>query len=298
MSFLRESLPRSCKVCCCSSPGAGLHFVTLWRKLRDLAIRRRNQCDAGNAGSEQLWNSPLGRQVLTLETAAITPFIRRLHGDVVLWAGSHVPSADMLQRCMVRHSLFLQPRPELGPSTMASLAGQLEALPFKSNSLDGVVLHHALEETSDQRVALREVTRVVVPGGRLIICGFNPLSVLGVRRLYARVARDGLSDHHFVNPLRMFDWLPLLGFELDVAPLYCGYLLPFRKLMERFDLPMLERREHALYPKPMLPFGSVLVVSAIKQAVSSRRQWRGKKEHRRLAPVAYPSVSSWQRIEP
>jgi len=203
----------------------------------------------------------------------------------------------MLQRCMVRHAVYLHQHPQCTPNEMASLAGQLEAMPFKSNSLDGVVLHHALENTNDPRVALREVTRVLVPGGRVIVCGFNPLSMLGVRRLYAGLADDSLSNQHLVNPLRLFDWLTLLGYELDATPLYCGYMLPFRKLMERFDLPMLERREHALHTKPMLPFGSVLLVSAVKQAMSGRRQWRSKKERRRLAPVAYPRVASWRGIE-
>jgi len=244
-----------------------------------------------------LWNSALGRQTLDLESAAIGPYIRRLHGDVVLWAGSHGASATALQRCMVRHAMYLQQCPQPAATEVTSLAGQLEAMPFKSNSLDGVFLHHALENTNDPRVALREVTRVLVPGGRVIICGFNPLSLLGVRRLYASLVDDSLSEQRLVNPLRLFDWLTLLGFELDAAPLYCGYMLPFRKLMEKFDLPMLERRENALHAKPLLPFGSVLLVSAVKQAVSGRRQWRGKKERRRLAPVAYPRVASWRRIE-
>lgn len=277
---------------------AGLNFPTLWRNLRDLAIKRPYQCDTGIASSEHLWQSTLGEQTLTLEATALAPFIRRLHGDSIVWVGDHGESADALQRCMVRNSFFLQQDPHAPRSEISSFSGQLEALPFKSNSVDGMVLHHALEKAQDPRVALREVTRVLVPGGRVLVCGFNPLSFIGMRRLYARVIADSLSGHRLVNPIRLFDWLTLLGFELEGKPLYCGYALPFKRLMRKFDLPMLERRAATVDSGLPIPFGSLLVVNAVKQAVSVRPQWRGKKDRRRLAPVAYPRVSSWQRIEP
>jgi len=237
---------------------------------------------------------------LTLENVALAPFLRRLHGDVVLWAGSHVDSVASVSGCMVRHSLFLQQLACEGHPQVPSLGAQLEALPLKSNSVDGIVLHHALELAADPRVALREVTRVLAPGGRVIICGYNPLSLLGLRRLYARVLDDALSDQRFVNPLRLFDWLTLLGLELDAKPLYSGFGLPFKRLQERFDLPRLERWERCTNPlsaQPSNPFGALLIFSATKQAMSMRPDKPGRKERRRLAPVAYPSVSSWQKTK-
>lgn len=242
----------------------------------------------------------MGRQTLTLENAALAPFLRRLHGDVILWAGSHVDSVDSVQGCMVRHSLFLQQQACHGHPLLPSLGAQLEALPLKSNSVDGIVLHHALESTDDPRVAMREVTRVLAPGGRVIICGYNPLSLLGLRRLYARVLDDALSEQRFVNPLRLFDWLTLLGFELDAKPLYTGVGLPFKRLQERFDIPRLQRLEHHGNPQsafPFSPFGALLIVSATKQAMSIRPDRPSRKQRRRLAPVAYPSVSSWQKTK-
>jgi len=231
----------------------------------------------------------------------MAPFIRRLHGDVIIWAGEHAASANALQRCMVRHCCFLQQSVNRGQSDIPSLGGRLEALPFKSNSVDAFVLHHALEDTSDPRVALREVTRVLAPGGRLLISGFNPMSMMGLRRLYARIFQDSMSQQHLVNPLRLFDWLTLLGYELDVRPLYCGYSLPFRSLLEKMDLPLLARHEHANAQginSLNLPFAGLLLVSAVKQAVPMKPHRLTKKDRRALAPVAYPSVASWRRIKP
>jgi SAM-dependent methyltransferase len=248
-----------------------------------------------------------------LETAALAPLIRRFHGDSILWIGGHGVSANALQRCMVRNAFFLQPeylQPELSqhdvtPATrnaggcdLPSLASQTDALPFKSNSLDGIVLHHALETAPDPRIVLREVTRVLAPGGRVVICGFNPLSIIGLRRLYARVVNQPLSSRRLINPIRLFDWLTLLGFELEGKPHYCGYMLPFKRLMQKIDVPLLEGHDTEPSARPTIPFGSLLIVNAVKQAITRRPQPRLRKERRRLAPVAYPRVASWQRIRP
>lgn len=44
------------------------------------------------------------------------------------------------------------------------------ALPFDDNSFDMVMTAHMLEHLSDPAVALREMVRVLRPGGRLVVC--------------------------------------------------------------------------------------------------------------------------------
>ena len=190
---------------------------------------------------------------------------------------------------MVRNCAYLQ-QDQAGPhSEIPALTATLEDLPFRSRSFDGIVLHHALERVADPRVALREVSRVLAPGGRVLICGFNPLSMMGARRLYGRWFSDSLSTQRMVNPLRLFDWLPLLGLELQGKPIYCGYGLPLAGFLRRSS------REHIRVQPGMFPFGALLLVDVVKQANSMKRQWRLSKKGRHLAPVAYPRVASWQR---
>ena len=55
-----------------------------------------------------------------------------------------------------------------------------EALPFKDASLDLVVLPHTLELSFDPHATLREVERVLVPEGRVVVCGMEPLSLIHI----------------------------------------------------------------------------------------------------------------------
>ena len=70
-----------------------------------------------------------------------------------------------------------------------SLRCHFDALPFDAASLDLVVLPHALELARDPHLALREVERVLVPEGRVIIVGFNPASLWGTRQRLGRLRR-------------------------------------------------------------------------------------------------------------
>jgi SAM-dependent methyltransferase len=56
-------------------------------------------------------------------------------------------------------------------------------LPFATQSLDLIVLPHILEFAAEPHQVLREVERVLIPEGQVIICGFNPHSTWGLRQI-------------------------------------------------------------------------------------------------------------------
>ena len=70
-----------------------------------------------------------------------------------------------------------------------AVALDFEELPFASQSLDLVVLPHVLEFAAEPHQVLREVERVLIPEGQVIICGFNPASLWGMRQGLGRVTR-------------------------------------------------------------------------------------------------------------
>ncbi|MDW5444966.1 class I SAM-dependent methyltransferase [Polaromonas sp. SM01] len=102
------------------------------------------------------------------------------------------------------------------------------ALPFPENSLDLVVLPHTLELSRDPHATLREVARVLVPEGRVVISGLNPASLWGLRQrrahFYRRLGYGELflpEAGEFIGYWRLRDWLRLLDFEVESGQFGC-----------------------------------------------------------------------------
>jgi SAM-dependent methyltransferase len=102
-----------------------------------------------------------------------------------------------------------------------ALACLPELLPIASQSLDLVTLPHALEFSANPHALLREVDRVLRPEGRLLISGFNPLSLWGTRRLMSRSGVGWPWNGHFIHLNRLKDWLSLLSFEIAAGRQAC-----------------------------------------------------------------------------
>ena len=109
-----------------------------------------------------------------------------------------------------------------------ALVCDFAALPFPANSLDLVVLPHTLELHTDPHATLREVERVLVPEGRVVICGINPVSLWGLRQSRAHLLRRwGLGEWYlpregeFIAYWRLRDWLRLLSFEVESGRFGC-----------------------------------------------------------------------------
>lgn len=219
---------------------------------------------------------------------------RRFHGDTLLWAGCHTDLTDTVRGCMVRNRFYLETCDGAGgcpqEGETASFRADLHELPVANGALDAVVLHHVLEGADDPRTAIREVARVLAPGGRLLIVSFNPWSLWGIRGAYARFFRDSFSGLRFVSPGRLLDWLTVLGFELQQEVKYLSYELPFAT-RNKDASPW--KRFRALCARHGLPLGGVYVISAVKQAAARRPDWSLTSVHgRKLAPAAYPRVSA------
>jgi SAM-dependent methyltransferase len=114
--------------------------------------------------------------------------------------GNYPPGVDLLKHSRVRLNIHA------GRSS-ADVLCEAEALPFESDSVDLVVLPHALELSNQPHALLREVDRVLVPEAHLIVIGVNPWSIWGGWQ-WLRYRRR----YPFYTPGRVCDWLSLLGF--------------------------------------------------------------------------------------
>jgi len=244
-----------------------------------------------------------GQRLLRDSRPSLEELVRRCHGDTLLWCGGDVSSLQALQRSIVRHRFYVSDEPQAVPEGVIRLVAEAGKLPFANNSMDSIILHHALEPLSDPRDALREMARVLHPGGRLVIVAFNPWSVLGTRRVYARLRKDAFSGQRFVNPVRLLDWLRLLGLELEEPVRFRSTGLPFRIRKAALDtmtptLPpaqnpsRVRRRDIARRHGIEIPLGDVFMVSAVKQAyyVRPRRIVAGLPATR-LAGAGYSRTS-------
>lgn len=114
------------------------------------------------------------------------------------------------------------------PARRADLLCDFAALPFPANSLDLVVLPHTLELHLDPHATLREVERVLMPEGRVVICGLNPASLWGLRQRRSEwYHRLGVGETFLpkagdmIGYWRLRDWLRLLSFEVESGRFGC-----------------------------------------------------------------------------
>ncbi len=183
-------------------------------------------------------------------------------------------------------------------AAVISLQCEFDALPFDSRSLDLVLLPHALELARDPHLALSEVERVLVPEGRVIIVGFNPTSLWGLRqsagRLLSRLGwqrKDGLflpTAGEFIAYGRLRDWLRLLSFEVEAGQFGCYRpALRSEKWMSRFA--WMESLGQRWWPV----FGSVYLVVAVKRVRGMRLVGLARAQNAK--PKAAPAVVVNQR---
>lgn len=172
--------------------------------------------------------SPPGQALQRWELAQIDAAVSDVFGYHALQLG--LPELPTLRtnRMPYQWCATRQPAPSAAPGCASPpvqkvhLHCDFEALPFPEASLDLVVMPHALESSIDAHASLREAARVLVPEGRLVICGLNPSSLWGFKQRRARFYRKlGFGKLYlpeageFLGYWRLRDWLRLLSFEVE-----------------------------------------------------------------------------------
>lgn len=182
---------------------------------------------AADSGLSPWLRTPPGQYLLAWEQAQLDLAVADLFGFNALQLG--LPELDALRCNRMPHRWLALPEDTAttSPWAQVALVADAAALPFPEASLDLVVLPHTLELSADPHQVLREVERVLMPEGRVVISGFNPASLWGWRQGRARLGqRLGLTGARasalylpeagdFIGPWRLRDWLRLLSFEVE-----------------------------------------------------------------------------------
>lgn len=173
-------------------------------------------------------NTPAGQYLRGWEQACLRASVSDVFGFHALQLG--LPEIDVLDANRMPHRWVANNQ---GLASGTQLALNFSALPFPEQSLDLVVMPHTLELDSDPHGVLREAARVLVPEGRVIICGFNPISLWGLaQRRSQAYQRLGFGSDFLpqgLSPLgnwRLRDWLRLLNLELDTEQSQFGCFRP------------------------------------------------------------------------
>jgi SAM-dependent methyltransferase len=211
--------------------------------------------------------SPPGEYVMAWEQARLDEAVGDVFGFNAVQCGE--PGLEALRANRMPHRIHAlraaDPLPaHAGPMLRVE---HFEELPFDGQSIDLVVLPHVLEFAQDPHQVLREVDRVLRPEGRLIVTGFNPVSLWGARQLSLRgVVRPFLPrEGHFIGVPRLRDWCKLLSFETERARYGC-WRPPCRTRLWLDRTAFMERAGDRWWPI----CGAVYMVSATKRVRAMR----------------------------
>ena len=236
-----------------------------------------------------------GRYLLDWELSRLDAAVTDAFGFHALQLG--LPEVDALRANRMPHRWVAG---DAGPDRLpVALSCEFDALPFPSDSIDLVVLPHALEFAHDPHQVLREVERVLRPEGRIVITGLNPASLWGLRQRLSR-ARLGLlgrgepylpREGEFIGYWRLRDWLRLLGFAIEGGQFGCWKPpLAAERWLQRFG--WMDRVGERWWPV----LGAAYLLVAVKRVRGMRLVGLAKAQ-RAKAPAAAVVATRRERAE-
>lgn len=150
------------------------------------------------------YNQPLGQTLSHFENTELSQLLPHYHGQLLLQLGGET----------------LLPALNSSPVTKkfgipTNLYASYTALPIATESVDIAILWHSLETEKQPEMMLNEVWRTLTANGHLIIMGFNPLSLWGIKALLDQTTAPWNSHFHSVHTL--YHWINNIGAEIVTA---------------------------------------------------------------------------------
>ena len=219
-------------------------------------------------GEIRSWfDSALGQSVLQIEGSILDQLLSGYFGYHLLQTGVF-PQA-LYNASPIRNKILLG----LDASDSSPIIAKSTELPFLDNSIDVIISHHLLEFLDGPLDTLRELARVSLPMGYLVIIGFNPISLWGLWKSAAGWNVKPPWYGKFIRPGRLMDWLNALNFKIDRVQ-YCIYGLPISPNSLRTS-----DSSQELSRTINLPFGAAYFVVARKQEstmTAITQPWRSR----------------------
>ncbi|MGE7369686.1 class I SAM-dependent methyltransferase [Neorhizobium sp. NPDC001467] len=186
----------------------------------------------------EFYQTPLGRVTEQSIAMALSSVWARLPQERLVGLGYAVPYLDRFRRDTERTFAFMpagQGAVNWPPGELSSTALVFdEELPLPDSSIDRFLLVHSLEFAENPRESLKEIWRVLAPGGRLVIVVPNR------RGVWARMEHTPFgsgrpySRGQLTSLLRESNFTPSASAEaLFFPPSKLRFLLKLRHLLEQ-----------------------------------------------------------------
>jgi SAM-dependent methyltransferase len=238
----------------------------------------------------QWYQSTAGQNLLGLENTMLNKGIESLFGYHLLMLGA-LDYAQGIAGSPIAHKVLMND--ECLQAGAVDLLGSQHDLPFRKDSIDVVVMPHLLEFSQHPHHILREVERIVMPDGYLVILGFNPVSCYGLCRVLLGFQKHMPWQGHYYHPVRLRDWIHLLGFKI-VEISYCGFTPPIPHGTTQQRLAFMEKAADSF----LSPLGSVYMIVAQNQTITPsviRPAWKRQRAKPIENGVAEPTARQGNR---
>lgn len=213
----------------------------------------------GPGSALDVWyRSVLGRELAGLEEQCLERMLSDTFGYYLLQVGAGTGFSAAIQASRIRHRVLL-PATVVPQSLGYQVVTAPDRLPIAADSVDAVLLPHTLEFARDARQILRETERVLIPEGRVVVIGFNALSMWGAWRLVRRREEKAPWCGNFLTSFRVVDWLSLLGFDIEMQETMM-FRPPWRRALLR-QFSFLDTMGRRLWPV----LGGVYAIRAVKR---------------------------------
>lgn len=194
------------------------------------------------------YKTSLGISFLKIEKKFIDQSIDDVFGFYAVQVGAS--SYDFLNSNRIKNQFVVD-------ILSSDIIAEFHSLPLESDSIDLLVAPHILDYSIYPQESLKEIIRVLKPGGHLVITMFNYYSLFSFFNLLRKNYYKTLSNKNTIS--RIKDWLNLLNIKI-VSSKLGFYNLPLEndKLINKFVF-----LENAF--QRWLPFtGSIIMIHGVK----------------------------------
>jgi SAM-dependent methyltransferase len=232
----------------------------------------------------QWLQTALGAALLQREERLVEETLDGVFGEQCLQLGLWGERRTFMRLTRTQHCTLLA-ETALGDPC---IVGDFHRLPVDSDCIDVVLLPHTLDFSDRPHELLREVDRVLRRDGRLIVLGFKPGGLWGLRRLIPGAGMPPGADH-LISDRLLKDWLKLLDMRIyGVQRYFFRWPLPGNTASRANHW---ERRGAAWWPE----LAACYMLSAQKRVspmTPVRPLWRRKPKV--VAGLAEPSTRATQ----